>query len=306
MIIEQGGLRGDGNLFGKSPHKPNPLTGNGHDHLVGVFAACAQLSRAFTEPHLGLPADVLDGFGVLFQSELEMPADFSRIAIRPSAFHQGAMSMGVASFGNRTLSASLASGVFRGNQTQEVHQFSGVIEAGEVAEFGHHGDSHGELHAVPGLVRVDHMAQATRCDPLLEFLFETLEAFGVFVDGTDVFLTDHLLSRGRTDDLREPPERGRATGGPARIAAIVAEPAGVAAKLGRLELAAGIFPGSGAVADRFVFNRGDSDGGESPRAREAGQWHRVTAVGVDWSPAFFGIRDGATTQQLWPFLVRYR
>ena len=96
MIIQQWGLRGDGNRFGNSPHKPYQLTGNGHDHLVGVFPAGEQFSVPFTEPDLGLPADVLDGFGLLFQSELEMPADFSRIAIRPSAFDQDATSMGIA------------------------------------------------------------------------------------------------------------------------------------------------------------------------------------------------------------------
>jgi hypothetical protein len=147
MIIHQGGFRGAGNLFGNSPDKPHQLPGHGHDHLVGVFPAGEQFAVPFTEPHLGLPAEVLDGFGLLCQSEWEMPADFSRIAIGPRAFHQGATRMGVASFGDRTLSASLARGVFRGSQTHEFHQFSRVIEAGEVAEFGHHSDGHGELHA---------------------------------------------------------------------------------------------------------------------------------------------------------------
>jgi len=42
----------------------------------------------------------------------------------------------------------------------------------------------------------------------LKFLFETLEAFGVFVHGTDVFLKDDLLSRCGADDFRKPLEVG--------------------------------------------------------------------------------------------------
>ena len=50
---------------------------------------------------------------------------------------------------------------------------------------------------------------------ILQFLFETLEAFGVLMNRTDIFLKDDLLRRGRTDHLREPAEVGRAPIGPA-------------------------------------------------------------------------------------------
>jgi hypothetical protein len=169
-----------------------------------VFPLGDQCSVTFTEPKLGLPTAVLDGFGLLFQSELEMPADLSRIARGPGVFHQGATGMGVAGCGARTLSASLASRVVRGHQPQEFHQFSGGIEAREIAEFGHHGDGYGERHAAQGLESVNYRAQAPRCDLLLEFLVETLEECSVFSNGTDVFLQADVLSRGRTDDLGEP------------------------------------------------------------------------------------------------------
>ena len=71
-----------------------------------------QLSVAFTQPHLGLPTDVLDGFGLLFQSQLEVATDLGRIAVGPGAFDQGATGMGIAGFGDRTLPASLATGIF--------------------------------------------------------------------------------------------------------------------------------------------------------------------------------------------------
>ena len=117
-------------------------------------------------------------------------------------------------------------------------------------------------HATQGLERVDHRVEAPGFDLVLEFLFETLEAFGVFVDRSDIFLEDDLLRRGGTDHLAEPSQVGRAPGGPARIADIVAQQEGFETKLGGLEITDGIFTSPAEVADGFVFHRGDIDGGE--------------------------------------------
>ena len=139
--------------------------------------------------------------GCVFESQLQMSTDLGGIAVGPGAFDQGASGMGVAGFGNRSLSALLTGGIFRGDQAQEFHQFSWGIKTGQVANFGHHGDGHGELHPTQGLQGLDHRMQTPGFDVLLEFLFETLEAFGVFSDGTDIFLKDDLLRRCGTDHL---------------------------------------------------------------------------------------------------------
>jgi hypothetical protein len=55
---------------------------------------------------------------------------------------------------------------------------------------------------------------------------------------------------------------------------------GVEAELGVFELADGLFTRPAEVANRFVFHRGDIDRGKSTRARQAGPWHGVPAVGV--------------------------
>jgi hypothetical protein len=68
-------------LVGHRPHEPHQLTGHGHDHLVGMFFASQQAAVAFAQSHWGVPADVLDRFGVVFQSELERPADFGGRAV---------------------------------------------------------------------------------------------------------------------------------------------------------------------------------------------------------------------------------
>ena len=75
-----------------------------------MLAAGEQSSIALAQPDLGFPTDVLDGFRWCFESELQMPADFRRIAIRPSAFYQSATSMGVAGFGDGALAAAFTSG----------------------------------------------------------------------------------------------------------------------------------------------------------------------------------------------------
>jgi hypothetical protein len=104
--------------------------------------------------------------------------------------------------------------------------------------------------------------EAPRFDPGVECLFETLEAFGVFGDRSDIFAADNLLSRRRTDDLCEPPQVGRTPGGPACRADILAQSERLEAKFGRLEVTDGIFPSPAEVADRFIFHVRDMDGCE--------------------------------------------
>ena len=164
----------------------------------------------------------------------------------------------------------------------------GVSKRREVANFGHHGDGHGELHTAQGLKGFDHRVQTPGLHVLLEFLFETLEAFGVFADGSDIFLKDDLLRRCGADHFREPPEMGRAPSGPAGVADIVSEQEGFESKLGVLEIAEGIFTCPGEVSNGFIFHLGDIDRGEITRARQAGQLHGVPAVGFDAVTGLFG------------------
>ena len=55
MAISQAALGYYGNLFGNGPHEPHQFTGNGHDHLIGMFASGNESPVTFTESHLGLP-----------------------------------------------------------------------------------------------------------------------------------------------------------------------------------------------------------------------------------------------------------
>ena len=89
---------------------------------------------------------------------------------------------------------------------------------------------------------------------LLECLFETLEAFGVFVDGSDICLKDDWWRRCGADHCREPPQMGRAPSGPAGVADIVSESERFESKLGVLKIAAGIFTCPSEVSYGFIFH----------------------------------------------------
>ena len=90
------------------------------------------------------------------------------------------------------------------------HEFSGGIETGEIANFSHHRNGHGELHATQRLKGFNHRVQAPRLHVILQCLIEMLESFGMLIDGTDICLKDDLLGWCRADHFREPPEMSRA------------------------------------------------------------------------------------------------
>jgi hypothetical protein len=115
-----------------------------------------------------------------------------------------------------------------------------------------------------------------------------VKTLGVLVDGTDVCLKDHVSSRARTDDLREPSEMGRVPGGQARVAASVAEQEGFEAELGGFEITEGIFARPAEIPKSLVFLLGNIDRGEITGAPRAGQRHRVATIGFHGVGGLFG------------------
>jgi hypothetical protein len=115
----------------------------------------------------------------------------------------------------------------------------------------------------------------------------------VLIHRTDVCLEDGWLRGGGTDDFGEPPQMGRAPGRSAGITASMPQPKGVETNLRGLE-----------ILDGFILDSGDIDGVRSPeRIRRAKGLASRRSV-LMRSPACVGVRDGATTQQIWPFLAR--
>ena len=105
-------LWGYGHLLGNGPQESDELTGNGDGDHIAVLASCNKSPVTVTEPHLGFPTDVLDDFGLSFQSQLQVAAHLSRIAIGPGAFDQDASGMSITGCGHGALPALLTGGVF--------------------------------------------------------------------------------------------------------------------------------------------------------------------------------------------------
>jgi hypothetical protein len=72
MVLGLLDLQCYGNLSGNGPHEPHQLMGNGHHDLIGMFPSCYEAAVSFAKPKLSLLADILDGVGWGFQSQLEM------------------------------------------------------------------------------------------------------------------------------------------------------------------------------------------------------------------------------------------
>jgi hypothetical protein len=267
--------------FGNGPHTGDEFPGDSHDNLISVFPPCAQLSVACAEPYLCLPADILYGFGEFLQAQLQVAADVRRIPVRPGAFDEGVSGMSVPHLGDRALPPPLTTGVFRGGQASVTHELSGVVTARRISEFCDDGDGDSNLHAPPGVKGLDHRLKPPGVHLLAECVCKTLQACGVLVHRPDIFLEDDLLRRGRTDHLREPAPVGRPPGGLARLADVMPQQTRVEPELGGFESPDGIFASPAQVADGFVFDLGNRDGREVPRAHEPRPLDGVTTVGCD-------------------------
>jgi hypothetical protein len=169
-------LRDHRHRLGHGPHERDQCSGHGDHTLSGMFPAGHQWSRACTEPHLRHPAEILDGFGGLFQVSLSLPTDVGRVAPGPRAFDESPSSMAIAGLGEAPLTAPLPRQVFCRGEAERAHALRGVVKTGEVPEFGHGRDGHRQLHTPQGLERLDHWGQAPHVRLGVEFLLEALEA----------------------------------------------------------------------------------------------------------------------------------
>ena len=62
-------LWGQGDLFGNGPPEADQFPGKSDDALGHVFPASEQWAITLAEPHLGLPADILDPLGLFFEAQ---------------------------------------------------------------------------------------------------------------------------------------------------------------------------------------------------------------------------------------------
>jgi hypothetical protein len=197
----------EGDLFGHGPQEPHALTRNRHDHLVGVFPPRCQTAGACAPARVGFPTEILEGCGVLFASQLHVATDVRGLPIGPGAFNPHATGMGLARFGDGTLTTPLTRGVSRGHQAQELHQSSGIINAREVAECSGHRDRPGALDAASGRQGLAPRRHVPDVDLRVECSCKTRQAFGGFGNRPPICLEGEVLRGG------DPPrQRARARG----------------------------------------------------------------------------------------------
>lgn len=266
--------------------------GNSHHDLVGVFPAGDESSIALTEPHLRFPTDVLDDFRLVGEPQVQVATDLGRGARGPGAVDQDASGMGGAGLGERSLATLCTAGGFRRNQAHTLHQCPRAFKPCQVPHVCHQGDSHRKWPPTQSRESLDHGGQTPGADLLVEFLVETLEACAVFVHGSDIFLDNDLWRRRGTDDLREPPEVGRAPMRPAHVPAVVSAQKGCETERGVFAIAEGICRRAGEGANRCSFDRGDIDHREVAGTGQSGELHSVSAVGCDPVTGFLGEQRG--------------
>ena len=279
-------------LLRNSPRKRTQLPGNRDHDLMRVFPPCAELPIALAQADLGLPAHVLERLGELFEAEVEVPTPFGGVAIRPGPFHQRTTGIGIAGLGAAALASACATGRFRRRQAQIMHELSGVLAARQVAECGDGDDRHCQLHATEGLQRVNHRAAPPGGDLLVAFLGQPLQPCGVFGDGPDIVLENHVLGGSGTDPLAQPPQGRRAPGGSACIPDILPQEQGFEAQLGRLEVVERLFTRAAEVTNSFGVDRWDINRGEVPRAYQARQWDGIPTIRFDTVAGLFREQGG--------------
>jgi hypothetical protein len=106
-----------------------------------------------------------------------------------------------------------------------------VVTAAEVPQCRAQEDGGSELDAAQSWEGFAHRQPAPGLPPGLECGFQPLQALGGLGHGAHVLRAHELLGRGRTPHLGEPAQRGGAPGGPAFVATVRAEQAGLAADL---------------------------------------------------------------------------
>ena len=97
---------------------------------------------------------------------------------------------------------------------------------------------------------------------------------------------------------------GRAPIGPAHVTDIRSQQQGVETALGVFAIAEGSFTRPGEIANGFILDLGDIDRGESTRARQAGPWHGVPAVGCDPVARLFGDQRGGHHPAIVAFFMK--
>jgi hypothetical protein len=219
------GFRCPGHLLGHGPHEGTAFAGNGHDHLVGIFAFGHALALPLAEADRGLPPAGLERCRALCQAQGQGPTAVGGIPIRPGACDQGTTGMSMAGLGQAPLRTPRPTGIVRGCAPQRMHELSGGLEAGQIAQRRRGRPGHRALDPAQGLEGFDHWSSAPGFALLVAFEVKTAQPCRLCRHGLDVCLQDDLLRRCGPPHRAEPAPVGGTPVGPPCRADIVPQPA---------------------------------------------------------------------------------
>ena len=294
-------------LLGHGPHQTHEGTRAGPGHHLGRLPLRPQAVRALAQPDVRLPTAVLHPCGLVCAAQVERAADLRGRAGRPGACDHHTARLGVARVRHPPLWAPRPRGRCCGHASQELQQCAGRLDAGHVAKCGPPGDGHRARPPSEGLAGVHHGRPAPGVARLAACLLQTAPARRVCRDGPDVCVQNDLVRGGGANDVRQPPPVRRAPRGPARRAAILAEHASFAPTRGVFASAAHRCARPCASPACCVVPCGDRHRRAVPRAGQAGQLDRLTAVRLDPLPRLLGQqRRGHDPAVLACFLQRAR
>ena len=181
------------------------------------FPPCPERPRALTPADLGLPTHVLDRRGELCAAAWQVPTDLGRVARGPGACPQRPTGRGLPGLREASRASARATGRCRRRQAQILHEWSGVLDAGQVAECRDGRDRPRHLPATAGLHRLNDRAEPPSGDRLMACRCQALEPGSVVGDRPDICWEDDGLGGGGTDDRAQPAPVRRTPRGSAGI-----------------------------------------------------------------------------------------
>lgn len=153
-------LRPRGHGAGDGPHEGDQFPRDRRDRHVGMLPARHEAAVAFAEPHLCLPAEVLEGLRQAVDALLDVERDLGRMAIGPRGFDEDASGAPVAGLRDATLPSGRTTGVLGRDQPDEGGELPRVVKPREVAEFGDDRERHDPPDAAEGLQGLDQRIAA--------------------------------------------------------------------------------------------------------------------------------------------------
>jgi hypothetical protein len=246
-----------------------------------MFAVGHARALACAEPDLGLPADGLHRGGELCQAQGPVPTDVGRIPVGPGACAEGTTRRWIAGLGHAAGLATWPPGLCGRRQAQSMQAVSGMLDAPQGTQCGHHSHGDGALDTPQSLEGLDHGSQAPRGPLLVAVECATPPPCRLGRAALDVLLQDNRQRGGGPAPRAAPAQGGRAPGGPPWIAEIMPPPESFAPSLGRRPLPPSRCPRPPQGADGVSGDGGHRDGGAVPGAHAPDQWHGITPIGFD-------------------------